>query len=227
MTDSYAAAPHPTHRLIPSRFPSVGLFDSVTTAADLTTAMELAGWTNDRLVVERIDRLPRDEWVYGRDNSSIIMAAFLHPASSGGRFNAPELGAWYAAATLPTAAAEVAHHLRREAVARSVPTVRRQFRAYTARLVGDYRDLRGRQAEFPAIYAPDSYAASQVFGEQIRASGGAGIIYDSLRYATGINIVAHRPRNVLGVKQADHFEIHVQAVSRRIEVRRLPIAAKR
>ncbi len=94
--------------------------------------MELAGWTNDRLVVNRIHRLPEEDWVYGRPNASIVMAAFLHVAPGGMRFNTADLGAWYAAAALPTAVAEVAHHLQREAAARGVAGARiagtRRFR---------------------------------------------------------------------------------------------------
>ncbi|MGH7210522.1 MAG: RES domain-containing protein, partial [Acetobacteraceae bacterium] len=130
MTEAYAPAPLPSLRLIPSRFPPIGLFDTVATAADLTAVMELVGWTNDRLLAERVARLPREEWVYGRANASIAMAAFLHVAPTGMRFNGPELGAWYAAATLPTAAAEVGHHLRREAVATAQPEMRRDYRCY-------------------------------------------------------------------------------------------------
>jgi hypothetical protein len=51
--------------------------------------MELVGWTNDRLVAERIARLPENEWVYGVPNASIVMAAFLHVAPGGMRFNGP------------------------------------------------------------------------------------------------------------------------------------------
>ena len=111
MTDALAPSPRPAHRLIPSKFPPIGLFDTVATAADLSAVMELVGWTNDRLVAERIDRLPRGEWLYGTPNSSIVMAAFLHAAPGGMRFNGPELGAWYAADDIRTAAAEVGHHL--------------------------------------------------------------------------------------------------------------------
>jgi hypothetical protein len=99
--------------LIPSQFPPIGLFDTVATAADLTAVMELVGWTNDRLVADRIARLPQTEWVYGVANASIVMAAFLHVAPGGMRFNGPDLGAWYAADDIRTAAAEVGHHLRR------------------------------------------------------------------------------------------------------------------
>lgn len=221
MTEVYALPPQPTHRLIASRFPPIGLFDTIATAADLEPVMELAGWTNDRLVAERIARLPQTEWVYGRPNASIIMAAFLHVGPAGGRFNAPELGAWYASAALVTAAIEVAHHLRREAFARGVADMQRQFRQYSARLIGDYLDIRGRPVELADIYASDSYAASQQLGERIRVSGGAGILYDSIRHVGGVNVAAHRPRNVLDVIQTDHFEIRAFAASRRIELRKL------
>lgn len=225
MSEPETEAPSPAYRLIPSRFPPVGLFDSVATAADLEAVMELAGWTNDRLVAERIARLPRSEWVYGRANASTIMASFLHVSPSGMRFNGPELGAWYAAAQLPTAAIEVAHHLRREAVARSVPEMGRTYRAYSARLAGRHRDLRGRQAELTGVYAPDSYAESQAYGEKLRAAGGAGIVYDSVRQRGGVNIVAYRPTHILDVVQAGHYEVRVRAGGGRIEVKRLGSAA--
>ena len=216
-----AAAPRPTFRLIPSRFPPIGLFDTVSTTADAASVMELAGWTNDRLVLDRIARLPQSDWVYGRPNSSVIMAAFLHAAPSGMRFNAGELGAWYAAATIATAAAEVGHHLRREAFARSLPGMVRRYRTYGADLQGTYIDLRGQHAARADLFAPDSYRASQIFGEHVRATGGNGLIYDSLRHIGGINIVAYRPRNILNVVQTEHYAIAISTNTNRIDVRTL------
>ncbi|QIO48157.1 RES family NAD+ phosphorylase (plasmid) [Rhizobium leguminosarum bv. trifolii] len=221
MRDRFAQAPRPSYRLIPSQFPPIGLFETVTRAADLEAVMELVGWTNDRLVADRIQRLPEDQWVYGTPNSSIVMAAFLHVAPGGMRFNGPDLGAWYAADDLRTAAAEVGHHLRREAVARGVVTMARTYRSYSAALIGDYLDIRGEQRLRPDVYDGTSYAASQVLGETVRSSGGAGILYDSVRLRGGVAIVAHRPRNIQGVVQADHFEITVSATDRRIDVRKL------
>ncbi len=221
MTDALSIPPRPAHRLIPSQFPPIGLFDTVATPADLSAVMELVGWTNDRLVTERINRLPRNEWVYGSPNASIVMAAFLHVAPGGMRFNGPDLGAWYAADNIRTAAAEVGHHLRRETVVRGAAAMRRRYRAYTATLLGDYLDIRGQQASRPEIYASESYAASQRFGEQIRTSGGAGVTYDSVRFIGGTNVVAHRPRNITDIMQTDHYEITAQAASRTIDVRKL------
>ncbi|MFL5016904.1 MAG: RES family NAD+ phosphorylase [Rhizobium sp.] len=221
MRDRFAQAPRPSYRLIPSQFPPIGLFETVTRAADLEAVMELVGWTNDRLVADRIQRLPEDQWVYGIANASIVMAAFLHVAPGGMRFNGPDLGAWYAADDLRTAAAEVGHHLRREAYARSVATMARTYRSYSATLFGDYLDIRGEERLRPDVYDGTSYAASQVLGEEVRSSGGAGILYDSVRLKGGVAIVAHRPRNIQGVVQADHFEITVSATDRRIDVRKL------
>jgi hypothetical protein len=221
VTDAFAPAPRPAHRLIPSQFPPIGLFDTVATAADLPAVMELVGWTNDRLVAERIDRLPKNEWVYGTPNSSIVMAAFLHVAPGGMRFNGPALGAWYAADDIRTAAAEVGHHLRREAAACNVATMSRTYRAYTATLLGDYLDIRGERPIRPDVYASERYDASQKLGEEIRTSGGAGLLYNSLRRRTGVNVVAHRPRNIVDIAQTDHFEITILAAARTIDVRKL------
>ena len=199
------------------------MFDTVATAADLAAVMELVGWTNDRLVADRMARLPQTEWVYGVPNASIVMAAFLHVAPGGMRFNGPDLGAWYAADDLRTAAAEVGHHLRRETVARNVTTMTRTYRAYAATLSGDYLDIRGQQSMRPDVYASDRYETSQKLGEEVRASDGAGLLYDSLRRRAGSNVVAHRPRNIIDILQTDHFEIAVSAASRTIDVRKLSL----
>lgn len=212
-------APQPSYRLIPSRFPPIGLFDTVATGADAEAVMELAGWTNDRLVKERLARLPQSEWVFGRTNSSIVMAAFLHAAPSGGRFNGPDLGAWYASASVTTAVAEVGHHLRREALARGLEVMQRVYRSYSARLDGSYRDIRGTE---PELHASDSYVAGQAFGEGLRASGEDGVLYDSVRHRGGANACTYRPSKVLDVVQAEHFEVRVGVGEKRIEARRLP-----
>ncbi|KRA95491.1 hypothetical protein ASD83_17660 [Devosia sp. Root685] len=214
-----APAPQPSYRLIPSQFPPIGLFDTVSRAADLDAVMELAGWTNDRLVAERLARLPQSEWVFGRANSSIVMAAFLHAAPGGGRFSGADLGAWYAADRIEASLAEVAHHLRREAFARRQSGATRCFRVYVARLAGAFVDLCG--ADEPALYDRQDYAASQAFGERQRAAGEDGIVYDSLRFAGGVAICAYRPSKVLDVTQAQHLAVTVRTDGPEIAVETL------
>ena len=220
MSVRHAAAPVPAHRVIPSRFPPIGLFDTVARAADLEAVMDLVGWTNDRLVAERAARLPRAEWVFGRANASIVMAAFLHAPVAGARFSGPDLGAWYAAARIETGIAEVAHHLRRETFARRLPTTTRRFRSYSCRVEGRYRDIRG--SDEAGLHDSTSYAASQTFGEGLRAAGEDGLIYDSLRHQGGVAICAYRPSKVLDVVQAEHFDVTVRTEGPTITVTRLP-----
>jgi hypothetical protein len=209
--------PRPCHRLIPSRFPPVQAFDFCRSAEDLAAVMELEGWTNDRLVAERLARLPSAEWVFGTSNASVVMAAFLHAAPAGTRFAGPELGAWYASAAPRTAIAEVAHHLRREAVARGLALMRRTFRQYEAVLEGE--DFTRVEAD-PALLDPASYVAGQAYGEALRAASGAGIVYPSLRHAGGTNVVAYRPRGIGRVVQAAHFEVTAPVLGR-VVARRL------
>ncbi|MEO3475891.1 RES family NAD+ phosphorylase [Roseomonas sp. CAU 1739] len=80
--------------------------------------------------------------------------------------------------------------------------------------------IRGRQQSRPDLYASISYAVSQHFGEDVRASGHSGIVYDSVRHRGGINVVAFRPRQIVDVTQADHYDLLVP-VEGRIIARRL------
>jgi hypothetical protein len=71
----------------------------------------------------------------------------------------------------------------------------RIYWAYTATLLGDYLDITGQQPARPDAYASERYSASQKVGEDIRNSGGAGLLYDSLRRRNGVNVVAHTRRS--------------------------------
>src|SRR5262245_18072276 len=108
----WTAAP----RLVPSRYPTVGLLDRVASPDDLAALFELEGWTNDRISGELglLNAIPRDEWVTGRPMASVVMAAFCHPAPGGSRFAAEDRGAWYAAKTIDTALLESVHRRTQE-----------------------------------------------------------------------------------------------------------------
>ncbi len=221
MTEKTTTLSWQFYRLIPSKYPPIGAFDTVSTPADLQAVMDLVGWTNDRLLEHRLNRLPRSEWVYGVPNASIVMASFLHCGVDGMRFNGGELGAWYASASVNTAIVEVAHHLRRDAANAGKGGEVRDYRAYSCTLKGGYADIRGAQARMGDVYASDSYAASQLYGENVREAGGAGLVYDSVRHAGGVNVVAFTPTNIADVTQTDHYRVAVNVASQRIEVTRL------
>ena len=83
-----------THRLIASRWPTIGVFDSVTSADDLESALLLETLTNDRVneTLARLGQLDRSEWVTGEPGATLMMAAFCHPAPGGGRFQQRSIG---------------------------------------------------------------------------------------------------------------------------------------
>ncbi|MRU16529.1 RES domain-containing protein [Roseovarius sp. A21] len=201
-------APERTHRLIPSRFPPIDAFETVTSAGDLEPVLELEGWTNDRLVAPRLKRLPKSEWVYGRANASVVMAAFLHGAPQGTRFAGPDLGAWYASSALETSVLEVVSGIRREIALSALEQKTEELREYTARLEGSFVDIRGTR---PDLHDPDpaNYPASQVFSRSVRTGPHDGITYDSVRHSGGVNWVSYRPSRVQDVLKARHFRVVV------------------
>jgi len=197
-----------THRLIPSRYPPVGILDAIAEPDDLESIIELEGWTNDRISAQLgvIQRIPPAEWVVGRPMASVIMAAFCHPDPHGARFNGPDLGAWYPARSLETAHAEVIHHRTVELQEIGVFDARLQMGEYLADMNAIFHDIRGNDRAFAPLYDPSSYAASQAFAQSLRAGGSNGVLYRSVRHPGGECVACFRPLLVTNVRQAAHFE---------------------
>lgn len=186
-----------THRLIASRWPTIGIFDTVATPADARDALVLESWTNDRVTAEldRLTHLPDDDWITGKPGATLVMAAFCYPAPGGGRFNTERLGAWYAAREVETSIAEtVYHHTRRLALSALGFQCTIQMRELRADVDARFHDIRGRRRSRPDLYDPDSYARSQPFGERVRAAGSNGVLFDSVRRRGGRNVAVFRPR---------------------------------
>ena len=202
-----------TCRLIPSRYPAVGIFDAVASAEDLEAIFELEGWTNDRISAELgvLHAFPRDEWLTGRPMATVVMAAFCHPRPDGGRFNDPGRGAWYAGFALRTAHAEAIYHRTRELeeIGGWFDTFV-QMAAYLADFNAVFHDLRARR--FSRYLNPDSYAASQRLASRLLDQGSNGIVYPSVRDRPsvrargGICLACFRPRLVGGVRQGGFYE---------------------
>ena len=200
--------PLDTHRLIPSRFPSVGVFDAVASSADLDAIFELEGWTNDRISGELgiLRGIPEDEWVLGVPHATLIMASFCHPRPGGGRFNSDQRGAWYAGFELETAHAEIIYHRTKELREINVLEARVEMRLYLANFNEEFYDIRGNNPEFSKYHDPDSYADSQNLAQSLLAARSNGILYRSVRRSGGNCIACFRPQLVKNVRPSAHFE---------------------
>ena len=195
-------------RLIPTRYPSVGLFDRVASADDLEAIVELESWTNDRVNVELgvLHTIPREEWVTGRSLASVVMAAFCHPHPRGARFSDAQRGAWYASRPLETALAESAFRRTQELQEVGVLDARVQMRLYLSDFRATFHDIRGADPAFAPLYDPESYAASQEFARRLLAAGSHGVVYRSVRHRGGECIACFRPKLVQNVRAAAHYE---------------------
>ena len=196
-----------TCRLIPTRYPSVGLFDRVAGPEDLDAVLELEAWSNDRVNNELglLHTIPSDEWVTGRPMASVVMAAYCHPHPRGARFSDHHRGAWYAGRTLATALSESIFHRTAELDEVGHFETRMQLRLYHADFAAPFHDVRapGGHAD---LHRPDSYERSQSVARALLDAGSNGIVYRSVRHAGGECIACFRPPLVLNVRVAAHYE---------------------
>lgn len=195
----------PCHRLIPSRFPPVGLFDRVADPDDLEAVFALEAMTNDRLRDEigDLSLVPRNDRISG-PGSTAIMAAFTHLNPEGSRFSDGTFGLYYCAQTLATALAEVRYH-REEFLRRTAEgPIRLELRLYLADLDARLVDVRKR----PEYHRPDDYAPGQALGREIRAAGGDGVLYRSVRDPGGLCAAVFRPVLLRRCRQSKHYAFH-------------------
>lgn len=182
-------------RIVPTRYPTVSLFDRVADADDFDALYALEAMSNERARDEagQIERVPREERVFG-PGSGPIMAAFTHLNVDGSRFSAGDYGVFYAARERATAIAETRHHHGRFLAATRQPPMHLPMRLYHVAIDARLHDLRPAGAVAAAVYAADDYAASRALGARLHAAGSAGVVYRSVRHARGQCVGLFRPR---------------------------------
>lgn len=198
----------PSWRLVPSRFPPVGLFDRVASAGDLDTVLDIEGLTNDRLREEVGDLklVPDKDRIFGPCTTP-IMAAFTHLNPEGSRFSDGSYGVYYAAKKIDTAIAETIFHRERFLRATKELPIETDMRSYASDLNDQFHDIRGQKEARPELYNPDPrrYGPAQSFADSLRAEGSNGIVYESVRDAGGECIAVFRPRLLAPVVQGAHY----------------------
>lgn len=193
----------PSYRIVPSRFPPVGLFDAVADPGDLEAVMALESLTNDRLREQlgHLRRLPPERRISG-PGTTPIMSAFTHVRPDGSRFGTGRFGVYYATRDRETAIDETVFHRERFLRDAGHPPTDLQMRCYLADVRARLHDVRGG---WPDLHRPDSYAAGQALAERLRSAGSDGIVYDSVRRAGGQCVALFYPDLIAPCRQSEHY----------------------
>ncbi len=228
--DEPVAAIHwrPSHRIIPSRFPPVQLFERVADAGDLEAVFAVEALTNPRVRAEvglLAAVLPEDR-VTGA-GAGYVMASFTHLSPSGGRFSTSHFGAYYAARTRETAIAETVYHRERFLAATSEPPIEIDMRVLHATVRGRLIDLREQTVARAALHDGVDSSAPQAFASTHRAAGADGVVYASVRHEGGECVAVWRPKRISSCRQAAHLTYvwdgrRITSVFEKSALRRLP-----
>lgn len=198
------------HRLIPTRYPPIALFERVAPQHDFEALYALEGLTNPRVREEtgQISNIPKSRRVSGL-GASVVMAPFSHFSTSRPtRFSDGTFGVYYAANKFETALREVTFHMSRFHANTSDPPLSEPYREYVGKVDRLMHDL--TQGDWRKFLDPDvtHYGPSQAFAKAIRERNGNGIVYPSVRHKPGKCIAALFPDVVKIPVQGRHIELH-------------------
>lgn len=193
------------HRLIPSRFPPINLFDWAESSNELEEVAALEGLTNDRLSTEygELYCVTKEDCVSGL-GATILMAPFTHPGES--RFSDCTYGVYYAGDSLQTAIAETKFHRERFLGASKEAPCLLQMREYTTKVQQPLVDI--TQGGFKKYLNPDpsQYSVSQAFGRELKDSREWGLLYPSVRLKGKKCIAIFRPPALTIPVQGCHLD---------------------
>ncbi|MBN8896437.1 MAG: RES family NAD+ phosphorylase [Rhodanobacter sp.] len=190
-------------RIVPSRFPPVGVYDRIAAPADIAALFAVEALTNPRLREEAdaLKLVPKEHRISG-PGSTPVMAAFTHLNPEGSRFSDGTWGVFYAAHSVATAVEETVYHRERFLAATAEPPCSIQMRCYRTSVDSRLHDIRGG---WKAEHDPDAYVASVKLARTLRDDGSNGIVYDSARHPGGECLAAFQPDVVAPCVQSQHL----------------------
>lgn len=198
-----------TYRIIAARYPPVALFERIADPSDWQSLLQVESLTNDRVRDGAGDiRLVAPADSVSGPGASWVMGAFTHIGWPS-RFSDGSYGVYYTARSRAAAIAETVHHGGRFLAATAEAPCEIDMHVLVGGIDARLHDVRGRAARFRPLHDPNDYGASQTFGGELRAAGSNGIVYRSVRHASGECVAAFRPRVVRSLPRGDaHLLYH-------------------
>lgn len=195
------------HRLIPSKFPPVLLFDWAETQEELEQIAALEGLTNPRIKDELgdITLVAKDEWI-GGEGTTPIMAAFTHVGFES-RFSDGSFGVYYAADSIETAIKETLFHRERFYRASNEAACSITMREYVSNVLQPLIELHPKRHKDCFNPDPQCYSHSQKVAQELRSKNEWGIYYPSIRDEDGACVAILRPKALrYPVTQGAHYK---------------------
>ena len=198
------------YRIIPSRYPTINVFEDVANADELEAVWAIEALTNDRLREDagELERVPKEDWLVGLSGGSYVMAAFTHINPEGARFTTGDFGGYYCAPLLDTAVKETVYHQERLFGYTNEPAQKVQMRVLHTEFDASLADITGEEFLSTPLYHATNYDQSQTFAAEQKASKRDGIRYRSVRHSGHDCYVLYRPCLVTQILQAQHLDYH-------------------
>ena len=198
-------------RIIRSAFPPIDLFEDIADPADWPLLISAEQKTNPRIMatIGNLDLVPAERRVGGA-GATYLMAPFTHvSADRPSRFTNGGYGVLYVGIDFETALFETIHHHARFMLrTREAPGWTSQFREIVLSVSADLHDLRGQAAALAPVLDPLDYSAAQALAGNLRAAGSNGIVYPSVRHASGEGAALFYPDGAASPVQGRHLDYH-------------------
>ena len=198
------------YRIIPSRYPTIDLFEDVASSDELEAVWAVEALTNERLMESagELMRVPKEDWLVGLNGSSYVMAAFTHINQEGARFSTGDFGGYYCAPLLDTAVKETVYHQERIFGYTREPSQKVQMRVLYTEFDATLVDITQEPFLSSPLYHATDYSQSKAFAQTQKKHNRDGIHYCSVRHTGHTCYVLYRPCLVTQVLQAEHLEYH-------------------
>jgi RES domain len=156
-----------------------------------------------------IDLVPPARRV-GGPGASYLMAPFTHVSTDRpSRFTDGTYGVLYLAKRFETALLEtMSHYARFMMKTKEAPGWVSQFRELVMDVDAILHDLCGKDPAVAPALDPDSYVESQALAKALRKAGSDGLVYPSLRDATGQCAALFYPDLPRSLVQGRHLDYH-------------------
>ncbi len=159
------------YRIIPSKYPTVHVFDDVAVADDFNALYELQAMTNQRINSTVIS--PPNNYIH---------APFVYLNPDGSRFSDGSFGVFYAGSSESVCIAETVYHQALFLGETNEPAQELDMRVIVVQLNANLYNLSGRQKAFPQYYHKTDYSASQAYGIHLYNKDAEGIRFSSVRH---------------------------------------------